>query len=208
MDDNTNKNCESKGKDENDAPNSDDSTASYDNEIDNLPPTNNIIHIDDPHSLIPRFIEPQLIMHNTALAELQAGQKQSCWSWFILPTPPYIVNGEERGSSMNRKYALRDDTQARAYLLLETIRGVNLRWNYIVVLREIAKQIETKGATLDTLLGPVDASKAISSFRLFERIGRMLEDEEVCNLCERVLELVKHPQQRSKRKFFRQLFRG
>ena len=165
----------------------------------------------DPYTLIiPRFIEPQIIMFNTAIAEIQAGQKQSCWSWFILPTPPYIVNGTERGSNMNKKFALRDDNQTKAYLLLETIRGINLRLNYIAVLQEIEKQLSTEGGstmTLDSLLGPMDASKAISSFRLFERIGRILEDEQVYKLCERVLELVENPKKKKptpQRGFFRQ----
>ena len=61
---------------------------------------------------------------------------------------------------MNKKFALRDDNQTKAYLLLETIRGINLRLNYIAVLQEIEKQLLTEGGstmTLDSLLGPMDA---------------------------------------------------
>ena len=104
---------------------------------------------------------------------------------------------------MNRRYALRDDNQAIAYLCAETIHGVNLRQNYILILQEIRRRLETGKTTLSMLLGPLDASKAISSFRLFERIGRHLRDMKVYKLCERVLELVENPRRRPKQRFFR-----
>ena len=151
----------------------------------------------DPHNLIERFIEPQSIVYQNALLEIQQGEKRSCWLWFVLPTAPYIVNGVERGSSMNRRFALRNDEQAKAYLLAETKMGVNLRQNYIRMLQEIERQLKTGRTTLDQLLGPMDSVKAISSFRLFERIGKQLDDEEVYTICGKVLALIERGEKRN-----------
>ena len=36
--------------------------------------------------------------------------------WFMIPTPPYLVDGIERGSARNRRFALRTDEEVREYL--------------------------------------------------------------------------------------------
>ena len=36
--------------------------------------------------------------------------------WFMIPTPPYVVDGVERGSARNRRFALRSDEEVREYL--------------------------------------------------------------------------------------------
>merc|ERR1712038_780867 len=51
----------------------------------------------DPHNLC-RFTRTQKTHYQQAYDEIEAGRKQSCWSWYILPTAPWIVNGIERGS--------------------------------------------------------------------------------------------------------------
>ena len=145
----------------------------------------------DPYDLVDRFIVPQSEVFAVALAEIRSGQKRSCWLWFVLPTAPYIVDGQERGSMMNRHFALRTDEQAKAYLQAPTTRGVNLRRNYIEMLQAIEHQIRIKRRTLDELLGVLDSVKAMSSFHLFARIAAEMEDLEVVNLCDRVLEVVK-----------------
>ena len=38
--------------------------------------------------------------------------------WFLIPTPPYVVDGKERGSIRNQRYALRSDEEVREYLRL------------------------------------------------------------------------------------------
>jgi hypothetical protein len=40
------------------------------------------------------------------------------------------------------------------------------------------------------LFGPNDDVKAITSFRLFKRIANVVQDEELANLCRRVLDMV------------------
>lgn len=36
--------------------------------------------------------------------------------WFMIPTPPYLVDGVERGSARNRRFALRSEDEVRDYL--------------------------------------------------------------------------------------------
>ena len=43
----------------------------------------------DPHNS-NRFLNEQSHHHPQALKELKVGHKTSCWSWYILPTPPFI----------------------------------------------------------------------------------------------------------------------
>ena len=52
----------------------------------------------DPYNL-RRFVSKAREYHNQALSELRSGHKASCWSWYVLPTPPFIKNGREVGSS-------------------------------------------------------------------------------------------------------------
>lgn len=95
----------------------------------------------DKHNLYDRYVRHQRGCYNEALREIKAGQKCSCWMWYVFafiqisflvtlryvfPTPPFIVNGIERGSFMNQEYSLRTDEQALAYLEFEA-DGVNLR---------------------------------------------------------------------------------
>ena len=70
----------------------------------------------DPHNIYERFVRNHLTMFNTAYTEIRQGQKRTHWVWFIFPTSPYIVNGIERGSQMNRHFALRSDDAVKAYL--------------------------------------------------------------------------------------------
>jgi len=137
----------------------------------------------DPFHL-ERFVRMQSVMLDTALSEIQAGQKQSCWLWFVLPTAPYIVNGIEHGSSMNRRYSLRSDDECLAY-----VENVSLRRNYMAMLNAIQIQL-SRGNTMRHLFGPNDDVKAITSFRLFKRIANVVQDEELANLCRRVLDMV------------------
>jgi uncharacterized protein (DUF1810 family) len=145
----------------------------------------------DPHDLYQRFIQKHKTHFERALAEINAGQKRSCWSWYILPVAPFIVNGVERGSSTNKHYALRTDEQVVAYLRLEA-GGINLRRNYLAMLNAIAAQLE-KGISFLRLMGDLDEPKARSSFALFERIAAEMGDAELSRACKRVIYLVEAP---------------
>lgn len=167
--------------------------------------TENAEH-DDPHNLHERFVMNQKMMYPRALTEIRRGMKLSCWLWFVLPSAPYVVDGVERGSKTNRYFALRGDDAVRAYLECRRAGGVggsddfddeggggsstiSLRDNYVEILRAIRSQLE-RGNDLPNLLGPVDASKALSSFRLFRRIAEDVTfDAELASVCDSVLDL-------------------
>jgi len=144
--------------------------------------------IDDRYDFIERFIVTHQQHYTDALQEIRSGKKRSCWSWYIIPTPPWIVDGEERGSFMNRKYALRTDDQAKAYLEF-AYDGVNLRDNYLGILREIRDAVR-RGVAFQYLLGYADAAKAKSSVEYFLRISKEMGDVELSELCWEVLELI------------------
>lgn len=154
---------------------------------------------NDPFNL-DRFIRTQRIMFSTALSEIQEdGQKQSCWLWFVLPTSPYIVNGVERGSAMNRRFALRSNAECMAYLSCVSSDGMSLRQNYVDMLTAIQKQL-MRGNAMRNMFGSLDDVKAISSFRLFQRIAKLMEDEELETLCRKVLELATTSSKKGSRK--------
>ena len=58
---------------------------------------------------LSRFLIKQQEDHRKAVKELQNGRKCSCWSWWIFPTPPWIVNGVRKGSATNWEYELKND---------------------------------------------------------------------------------------------------
>ena len=64
----------------------------------------------DPHDLA-RFVQAQASSHERALAELRAGRKTSHWMWYVFPQLAGLGH-----SDMARRYAIRDATEARAYL--------------------------------------------------------------------------------------------
>jgi hypothetical protein len=55
-------------------------------------------------------------LYGRALREIREGRKRSCWMWYFLPTPPFVVNGEERGSFQNKQYCIRSANEAKAFL--------------------------------------------------------------------------------------------
>ena len=81
----------------------------------------------DPFDL-ERFVEAQEGVYPRALAELQAGRKQSHWIWFILPQIAGLG-----ASAMNLRYSIGSLEEAVAYLehpvlgprLLECVDTVN-----------------------------------------------------------------------------------
>eukprot|EP01062_Namystynia_karyoxenos_P061993 TRINITY_DN5481_c0_g1_i1.p1 TRINITY_DN5481_c0_g1~~TRINITY_DN5481_c0_g1_i1.p1 ORF type:complete len:330 (+),score=76.31 TRINITY_DN5481_c0_g1_i1:149-991(+) len=131
----------------------------------------------DPYDLRARFCRTQAKDFSTALGEIRSGAKRSHWSWYIWPTPPYVRDGVERGSSINQYYALRDapgslqgEKAARAYLKFKA-EGQDLRENYITMMTAVAEQLES-GVDPIALTTPLDLSKLMSSVTLFEKASR------------------------------------
>lgn len=108
---------------------------------------------------LERFVEAQRPIYATTLAELRAGSKRSHWMWFIFPQ----IAGLGRTSTA-KFYAIRDLTEARAYLADETL-GPRLD----ECTRAILAWAGRKSA--EAILGPVDAMKFRSSMTLFEIAG-------------------------------------
>jgi len=158
---------------------------------------------DDPHHIRERFVDNHRIHFAVAMQEIHDGRKESCWSWFLIPTAPYIVDGVERGSHINRMFALRGDDAVDEYLTFhkkkqlqrpnEGMAVVNLRDNYVQLLKAIHLQLKN-GTTLNELLGEMDAIKAMSSFQLFFQAGKRLGDTELSAICASVLQLCGHGQ--------------
>lgn len=109
----------------------------------------------DPFQL-QRFVEAQDREFKTALAELEAGRKQSHWMWFVFPQ----VAGLGR-SPTAQFYGIRSLHEARAFLA-HPVLGERYRRS----VEALARWAGTRTAV--EILGEVDALKLRSSLTLFE----------------------------------------
>ena len=109
----------------------------------------------DPFQL-ERFVEAQQRTFDVALAELQAGTKQTHWMWFIFPQ----LAGLGR-SPTSRFYGIRSLQEARAYLAHPTLSE-----RYREAVQTIFGWANQQSAA--EILGEVDALKLRSSLTLFE----------------------------------------
>lgn len=105
-----------------------------------------------------RFVKAQEGVYATALAELQAGEKDTHWMWFIFP--------QMRGlgtSAMAYVYGITGAEEARAYLA-HPVLGPRLRacCETLLVHADL---------TAEDILGDVDAMKLRSSMTLFAQVG-------------------------------------
>ncbi|CAE8631571.1 unnamed protein product [Polarella glacialis] len=139
-------------------------------------------------SKLQRYTEAQKNTYERALREIQAGRKCTCWMWYVIPTPPHVVSGVERGSSINRKFALRSDDEARAFLTFES-DGVNLRSNYLEIMQAVRDQLKA-GRSAASLLGHFDEPKLGSSVQLFQRLTSDGSDRELNALLREVMQLL------------------
>lgn len=105
---------------------------------------------------LSRFVEAQAPVWATALAELQAGCKQSHWMWFIFPQLASLGR-----SQMARHYGIADLAEAKAYAAHDLL-GPRLREATAAVLLNPDRAIEE-------IMGGIDALKLRSSMTLFER---------------------------------------
>lgn len=108
---------------------------------------------------LERFVKAQKYTYPAALSEIEAGQKQSHWIWFIFPQIKGL--GETKRS---RDYAIEDAEEARQYLA-HPILGARLR--------------EIAGALLElecndpkyVMNSDIDALKLRSSMTLFAEVS-------------------------------------
>jgi len=110
----------------------------------------------DPYDLA-RFVEAQAGgVYQTALAELQAGQKRSHWMWFIFP------QHRDLGRSPTAKYyGLSGADEAAAYLD-HPVLGPRLRTCFAAIRAHL-----DAGKDAEAILGPIDTLKFISSAEIF-----------------------------------------
>ncbi|MHB0764234.1 DUF1810 domain-containing protein [Stutzerimonas sp. NM35] len=107
----------------------------------------------DSHDL-KRFVDAQHSHYQDALAELEAGHKQSHWMWFVFPQ----IAGLGR-SAMAERYAIADLNEAVAYLQ-HPLLGRRLE--------ECAQALlQHTGRTARQILGSPDDLKLRSSMTLF-----------------------------------------
>jgi len=107
----------------------------------------------DIHNL-QRFILAQDQVYPAVLAELNAGQKQTHWMWFVFPQ----IQGLGK-SATARRYSIVSKAEARAYLK-HPVLGRRLQ-----ECTRIISQLE--GRTVEQIFGSIDALKLRSSMTLF-----------------------------------------
>lgn len=107
-----------------------------------------------PEHDLERFVQAQAPVHDTVVAELRAGKKQSHWMWFVFPQ----LLGLGR-SQTARDFAIRSLDEARAYLA-HPVLGPRLR--------ECARLVlDTHGLTAHDIFGSPDDRKLHSCATLF-----------------------------------------
>ena len=112
---------------------------------------------------LQRFVEAQSGgVYEQALAELHAGRKQSHWMWFVFPQHRDLGR-----SDMAKYYGLSGVEEAAAYLAHPLLGP---RWRECVA--AVEAHLET-GASLEAILGEVDALKYRSSLEIFEQSERV-----------------------------------
>lgn len=105
---------------------------------------------------LQRYIDAQSHAYESVLKELKAGQKCSCWMWYIFPQ----IEGLGQ-SSTNRKYAISSQEEAKAYSE-HPILGLRLRECTQVV-------INLEGRSAEQIFHFPDYLKFRSCMTLFER---------------------------------------
>lgn len=111
----------------------------------------------DPFQL-DRFVAAQAGgLFEQALAELEAGRKQTHWMWFIFPQHRDLGR-----SDMARRYGLSGPDEALAYAS-HPLLGSRLRLCCQAILPQLGRQPAA------AILGSLDALKLASSMEIFHR---------------------------------------
>ena len=115
----------------------------------------------DGHDL-ERFVAAQADVYEQALAELEAGRKESHWMWFVFPQ----IAGLGR-SATARHYAIASRDEAAAYFS-HPVLGSRL----VECTEAVLRHPETPA---DFIFGAVDAMKFHSSLTLFDAVAGAFE---------------------------------
>ncbi|MEX5727232.1 uncharacterized protein Ga0609869_000585 [Rhodovulum iodosum] len=107
---------------------------------------------------LTRFLTAQSTTFPTALAELQAGHKQTHWMWFIFPQLASLGR-----SPTAKRYGIDTLAEARDYLA-HPVLGPRLT-------RAAQAVLAHEGMTAEEIMGPIDALKLRSSATLFRAAG-------------------------------------
>jgi uncharacterized protein (DUF1810 family) len=111
----------------------------------------------DPHNL-QRFIDAQHPIYGQVRDELQGGQKETHWMWFIFPQFKGLGT-----SPTSQKYAISGIAEAKAYLD-HPLLGFRLR--------ECTQLVNAiNGRSIEDIFGYPDHLKFHSSMTLFARIS-------------------------------------
>jgi uncharacterized protein (DUF1810 family) len=107
---------------------------------------------------LERFVDAQIGVYDTALAELRAGHKRTHWMWFIFPQIEGLGH-----SAMAQRYAIRSADEAAAYLA-HPVLGPRLRACAAAVASHHDRGV-------DEIFGQPDNLKFHSSMTLFADVA-------------------------------------
>jgi len=111
----------------------------------------------DPFDL-NRFVRAQESSYERALSELERGEKQSHWMWYVFPQFDGLGS-----SSMSRLYSIKSEDEARAYLA-HPVLGPRLA-------KCAEAMLHVDGKTATAILGTPDDMKLKSSATLFAHVS-------------------------------------
>ena len=107
---------------------------------------------------LDRFVAAQQGVYARALAELEAGRKQSHWMWFVFPQLAGLGRSETA-----RFFGIVSADEARAYLAHPLLGPRLVACAEALLAREERRP--------EAVLGPIDAIKLRSSMTLFEAVA-------------------------------------
>jgi uncharacterized protein (DUF1810 family) len=116
------------------------------------------VKVPDTGDTLERFVQAQASEHAQALAELQAGRKQTHWIWYVLPQLRELGR-----SPMAQCYGIAGRAEAEAYAA-HPVLGPRLVDCVRAVLGHPDRSAED-------ILGPVDAIKFRSCLTLFATVA-------------------------------------
>ena len=133
---------------------------------------------------LDRFFSAQISNYPIALAEINAGQKQSHWIWYIFPQMRGLGQSE-----MSEYYGIASRKEAEAYLAQPVL---NAR------LREITEALLTHAGkkTAWEIFGTIDAIKVRSCMTLFDAVcpndiyAKVLHEFYDDARCEKTLQMI------------------